>query len=370
MADEKISALPSGSPAQSTDLVAVARAGSDYRLAIEDLSAAAAAASTLAGLADVTFTSLTNGQGIAYNSGISKWVNYTIPPPGSSTLAGDTDVSLSALVNGQFLTYSSVAGKWINSATAISTALATCTDVDLTSLIDGELLVYDATTSKWINRVAGYLPTTGGTITGSLGVDGVLYDSTGATGSAGQVLTVNAGATGTLWASGATGSTGATGATGATGSGSTGATGATGATGGGTLAGDSDVDIVSPADGDLLTYDSGTSKWVNLPLDEGVSVNPQTSSNYTTVLGDANQLVTLSYATACTFTIPTNASVAYPTGTTLSVIQLGTGQITLTPASDAVTIDTPSSLTSRAQYSTIAVAQVSANVWVATGDLT
>ena len=335
MADEKISALPSGSPAQSTDLVAVARAGSDYRLAIEDLSAAAAAASTLAGLADVTFTSLTNGQGIAYNSGISKWVNYTIPPPGSSTLAGDTDVSLSALVNGQFLTYSSVAGKWINSATAISTALATCTDVDLTSLIDGELLVYDATTSKWINRVAGYLPTTGGTITGSLGVDGVLYDSTGATGSAGQVLTVNAGATGTLWASGATGSTGATGATGATGSGSTGATGATGATG-----------------------------------SEGVSVNPQTSSNYTTVLGDANQLVTLSYATACTFTIPTNASVAYPTGTTLSVIQLGTGQITLTPASDAVTIDTPSSLTSRAQYSTIAVVQVSANVWVATGDLT
>ena len=321
MADEKISALPSGSPAQSTDLVAVARAGSDYRLAIEDLSAAAAAASTLAGLADVTFTSLTNGQGIAYNSGISKWVNYTIPPPGSSTLAGDTDVSLSALVNGQFLTYSSVAGKWINSATAISTALATCTDVDLTSLIDGELLVYDATTSKWINRVAGYLPTTGGTITGSLGVDGVLQDSTGATGSAGQVLTVNAGATGTLWASGATGSTGATGATGATGS-------------------------------------------------EGVSVNPQTSSNYTTVLGDANQLVTLSYATACTFTIPTNASVAYPTGTTLSVIQLGTGQITLTPASDAVTIDTPSSLTSRAQYSTIAVVQVSANVWVATGDLT
>ena len=321
MADEKISALPSGSPAQSTDLVAVARAGSDYRLAIEDLSAAAAAASTLAGLADVTFTSLTNGQGIAYNSGISKWVNYTIPPPGSSTLAGDTDVSLSALVNGQFLTYSSVAGKWINSATAISTALATCTDVDLTSLIDGELLVYDATTSTWINRVAGYLPTTGGTITGSLGVDGVLYDSTGATGSAGQVLTVNAGATGTLWASGATGSTGATGATGATGS-------------------------------------------------EGVSVNPQTSSNYTTVLGDANQLVTLSYATACTFTIPTNASVAYPTGTTLSVIQLGTGQITLTPASDAVTIDTPSSLTSRAQYSTIAVVQVSANVWVATGDLT
>ena len=337
MADEKISALPSGSPAQSTDLVAVARAGSDYRLAIEDLSAAAAAASTLAGLADVTFTSLTNGQGIAYNSGISKWVNYTIPPPGSSTLAGDTDVSLSALVNGQFLTYSSVAGKWINSATAISTALATCTDVDLTSLIDGELLVYDATTSKWINRVAGYLPTTGGTITGSLGVDGVLQDSTGATGSAGQVLTVNAGATGTLWASGATGSgsTGATGATGATGSGSTGATGATGATG-----------------------------------SEGVSVNPQTSSNYTTVLGDANQLVTLSYATACTFTIPTNASVAYPTGTTLSVIQLGTGQITLTPASDAVTIDTPSSLTSRAQYSTIAVVQVSANVWVATGDLT
>jgi len=77
----------------------------------------------------------------------------------------------------------------------------------------------------------------------------------------------------------------------------------------------------------------------------------------------------MSDASASTFTVPTNASVAFPIGTTLTVIQLGAGQITLT-AAGGVTINTPSSLTARVQYSTIAVVQVSANVWVAGGDLT
>lgn len=74
----------------------------------------------------------------------------------------------------------------------------------------------------------------------TLTLAGTLIDSTGATGTPGQNLTVNAGATGTVWAagssggtgSGGTGPTGATGHTGSTGSkGATGSTGATGATG-------------------------------------------------------------------------------------------------------------------------------------------
>jgi len=79
----------------------------------------------------------------------------------------------------------------------------------------------------------------------------------------------------------------------------------------------------------------------------------------------------LNVGSACTFTVPTNASVAFPVGTVLTVQQINAaGQITLTPASGAVTINTASSLTSRVNYSIIGVVQTAANVWSALGDLT
>ena len=103
----------------------------------------------------------------------------------------------------------------------------------------------------------------------------------------------------------------------------------------------------------------------------GASVNAQGSgvSSYTAALTDAGQLVTMSSASASTFTIPANATIAFPVGAVLSVIQFGAGQITLT-AAGGVTLDTPSSATTRAQYSTVSAIQVAANVWVAGGDLT
>jgi hypothetical protein len=100
----------------------------------------------------------------------------------------------------------------------------------------------------------------------------------------------------------------------------------------------------------------------------GAAVNTKTSS-YTAVLTDENNLVVMNVATANTFTVPPNSSVAFPVGTTLTVIQEGAGQVTLTPGA-GVTINNPSSLTTRIQYSTVAVVQIAANVWIAGGDLT
>src|SRR5208282_3779591 len=97
------------------------------------------------------------------------------------------------------------------------------------------------------------------------------------------------------------------------------------------------------------------------------------TSAYTAQLTDANQLVTMSAAGASTFTIPAHATVIFLVGTTLTVSQLGAGQITLTPVAN-VTINTASSLTTRAQYSTVSMVLLSDNgtatVWLAMGDLT
>lgn len=92
------------------------------------------------------------------------------------------------------------------------------------------------------------------------------------------------------------------------------------------------------------------------------------TGNYVAALSDANGTVPMNVASANTFTVPPNSSVAFLVGTVLNVIQLGAGQTTLTPGA-GVTINTPQSLITRAQYATVTLIQVAANVWVAAGDL-
>jgi len=96
--------------------------------------------------------------------------------------------------------------------------------------------------------------------------------------------------------------------------------------------------------------------------------NVQTTS-YTLVLGDATKVVVMNVGSANNLTIPTNASVAFPTGTVISVFQLGAGQTTVV-ASGGVTIDSPSSKVKlTGQYSSAALRKRGTNEWVLAGDL-
>ena len=68
----------------------------------------------------------------------------------------------------------------------------------------------------------------------------------------------------------------------------------------------------------------------------GRGINAQTAS-YTGVLTDAGKTVTMTVATSNTFTVPLNATVAYPTGTRINILNLGAGACTVT-ATGGVTI--------------------------------
>ncbi|MFK2904583.1 hypothetical protein ISP17_11455 [Dyella ginsengisoli] len=103
-------------------------------------------------------------------------------------------------------------------------------------------------------------------------------------------------------------------------------------------------------------------------------VNAQTGTAYTLALTDAPSpvyqgIVTMNNAAANTLTVPPNSSVAFPVGTQIQVAQLGAGQ-TAIAAGVGVTVNNPSSLTARAQYSTLVLTQVAANAWVLGGDMT
>jgi len=98
------------------------------------------------------------------------------------------------------------------------------------------------------------------------------------------------------------------------------------------------------------------------------TLNAQTGTTYTTVLGDASKLVTLSNAAAITLTIPTNASVAYAVGTKIDFAQIGAGQVTVAGAG-GVTVNATPGLKFRAQYSAATCIKTATDTWLLVGDL-
>lgn len=102
----------------------------------------------------------------------------------------------------------------------------------------------------------------------------------------------------------------------------------------------------------------------------GVSINAQTDATYTLVLADADKLVTLSNGSAITLTVPTNASVAFPTGTAIALAQLGAGLVTVKGASGVTTNGvTPGSEALAGQYATASLTKLATNTWLLSGGL-
>jgi hypothetical protein len=106
-----------------------------------------------------------------------------------------------------------------------------------------------------------------------------------------------------------------------------------------------------------------------------LAINAQTGTTYTFVLADAdNKLVTASNASAQTYSIPTNASVAYPTGTQLNIIAIGAGQVTINAVTSGTTTVLSNAATAaspklRVQYSSATCIKVATDTWYVVGDI-
>lgn len=104
-----------------------------------------------------------------------------------------------------------------------------------------------------------------------------------------------------------------------------------------------------------------------------VTLNAQTGTTYTFVLTDnRNKLITASNASAQTYTIPLNSSVAFPTGSVINIIQIGTGQVTIQGASGVTVASTGGTATApklRAQYSAASLVKVGTDSWYVIGDI-
>jgi hypothetical protein len=106
-----------------------------------------------------------------------------------------------------------------------------------------------------------------------------------------------------------------------------------------------------------------------------LAFNAQTGTTYTFVLADAdNKLVTASNAAAQTYSIPTNATTAFPIGTQINLIQIGAGQVTVQAATSGTTTVVSTGATAaspkcRAQYSALTCIKRDTDSWYVIGDI-
>ncbi len=90
-------------------------------------------------------------------------------------------------------------------------------------------------------------------------------------------------------------------------------------------------------------------------------------SGYTLVLADAGKLIEMSGGG--TLTIPTNASVPFPVGTQITVLQTGASQVTIAPAGTVTANSSGGYLKVAAQWSAVTLVKRATNSWVALGAL-
>ena len=102
------------------------------------------------------------------------------------------------------------------------------------------------------------------------------------------------------------------------------------------------------------------------------TVNADATTDYTAVLADAYQvLVPMNKATAVAFKIPTNASVAFPVGTAITVLNKGAGAVTISAVTSGTTTvlsaGAVAAAPTLAQYKTAVCIKTATDTWYVVG---
>lgn len=94
------------------------------------------------------------------------------------------------------------------------------------------------------------------------------------------------------------------------------------------------------------------------------------SASHTLEISDLGKVIEFDSSLDIDLVIPTNSSVEFPVGSTIDVVQIGNGKITLVPFDGTVMIQSKNSLLSTdGQYSGVSLYKRGTNTWIAIGDL-
>lgn len=99
-----------------------------------------------------------------------------------------------------------------------------------------------------------------------------------------------------------------------------------------------------------------------------IDINAQSGTSYTLGLADAGKMVILTNESPVTVEVPTEASIAFPIGTQILLVQGGAGQVTL-DAESSVIVNSPETLGLRKQYAQAALVKIGSDEWLLEGNL-
>ena len=132
---------------------------------------------------------------------------------------------------------------------------------------------------------------------------------------------------------------------------------------------DSAITSAKIADGAIVNADVNASAAIELGKLADATIDEK-SADYTLALTDKNKFIKMSVtSTANTVTVPTNASVAFPIGSQIHIIQYGSGKTQVIPVSGTVNIYATPGAYLRAQYSSATLLKCDTNIWMLMGDL-
>jgi hypothetical protein len=110
----------------------------------------------------------------------------------------------------------------------------------------------------------------------------------------------------------------------------------------------------------------GTQTKVGVP--SLTTIASKTASYTLSALTERDSMIEMNFGSAITLTVPTNATVAYPVGTSIDILRTGAGAVDVAAAS-GVTINATPGLKLRAQWSSATLIKRATDTWVLVGDL-
>ena len=100
-----------------------------------------------------------------------------------------------------------------------------------------------------------------------------------------------------------------------------------------------------------------------------IAIRASTAASVTALITDDGKLITMSNASANTFTIPPNSSVAFGIGTQLNIAQLGAGQTSIVAGAGVTLNSAGGKLKLDAQYAVATCVKTDTNEWFVVGNL-
>jgi hypothetical protein len=128
------------------------------------------------------------------------------------------------------------------------------------------------------------------------------------------------------------------------------------------------LDELAAALGDDANYAATITTALAGKVPSATPISAKTASYTLSSVNEKDSMIEMDAAGATTVTIPTDAAVAFPIGTSLDVLRVGAGAVDIA-AAGGVTVNATPGLKLRAQWSSATLIKRAANTWVLVGDL-